>query len=89
VLAVARVSKLKALKEIFGKKGFWDFRPFTRVVKDWRGFKIASDYVVLNKLEAVGIVPKRDGRLKDVLPGEFGYFRENRGAGKSGRISFR
>lgn len=77
VLAVARASKLKSLKEIFGSKSFWDFRPFTRVVRGWRGFKITSDYVVLNtlnKLEAAGILPKRDGRLKDVLPGEFGYF---------------
>lgn len=35
---------------------FWDFRPYTRIVKGWRGFKIARDYVYLNHLEAIGVV---------------------------------
>lgn len=74
-IAVSGANKLKALKEIFGAKGFWDFRPFTRIVKSFRGYKIARDYVVLNQLEAMGIVPKREGRLRDVETGERHHFR--------------
>lgn len=35
---------------------FWDFRPYTRIVIGWKGFKIAKDYVYLNHLEAIGVV---------------------------------
>ena len=38
---------------------FWDFRPFTRVVESHRGYRIARDYVLKNRLEAEGIVPPR------------------------------
>ena len=38
---------------------FWDFRPYTRIVKGWKGFKIARDYVYLNHLEAIGVVQRR------------------------------
>ena len=36
---------------------FWDFRPFSRVVVGWRGYRIARDYVLLNEMEAAGVVP--------------------------------
>ena len=74
-LAVSGASKLRSLKSIFGSKSFWDFRPFTRVVKSFRGYKVARDYVVLNQLEAMDILPKRKGRLRDVEAGEKHYFR--------------
>ena len=75
-LAISGASKLRGLKSIFGGKGFWDFRPFTRVVKSWRGYKVARDYVVLNQLEAMDILPKRSGRLKDVAQSERHHFRQ-------------
>ena len=74
-IAVSGANKLKCLKEIFGKQGFWDFRPFTRVVRSLRGYKVARDYVVLNQLEAADVLPKRKGRLKDVEAGERHHFR--------------
>lgn len=58
-------------------KGFWDYRPFTRVVRSWRGYRIVRDYVILNQLEAFEIIPKRSGRLRDVEPGEHHYFRRS------------
>ncbi len=73
-LAVSGASKLTSLKAIFGGAKFWDFRPFTRIVYGWRGYSIARDYVLLNRLEALEILPKRNGRLRDVLPGEKLYF---------------
>lgn len=65
-MAATGAKKLKALALLVGKKGSWDYRPFSRVVKSYRGYKIAKDYVVLNQLEAAGVLPKREGRLKDV-----------------------
>lgn len=69
-LAVSGASKLAKLKEIFGQKRFWDFRPFTRVIRSYRAYKTVVDYVVLNELEALGILPKRAGRLREVTKGE-------------------
>ena len=73
-LAVSGANKKKSLQTIFGAKGFWDFRPFTRVIRSWRGYRIALDYLTLNQLEAEGILPKRSGRLREVEPGEDHYF---------------
>lgn len=40
------------------REPFWDKRPFTRIVEGFRGYRVAIDYVVLNQLEAAGIVPR-------------------------------
>lgn len=40
---------------------FWDFRPFTRVVEWGRDYRLQRDYVLLNALEALGVVPYRSG----------------------------
>lgn len=74
-LAVCGASKLKAISEILGAKKFWDYRPFSRVVRSKRGYQVAKDYVVLNQLEALEILPKRSGRLRDVASGEMHLFR--------------
>jgi len=76
-LAVSGASKLKGLAEIIGGK-FWDFRPFTRVIRSWRGYRIALDYVTLNQLEALEILPKRTGRLREVADGERHLFSHRR-----------
>lgn len=77
-LAVSGANRTRSLKDIFGTSGFWDFRPFTRVVRSFRGYRIARDYVVLNQLEAMEILPKREGRLKEVNPGERHHFRRRK-----------
>ena len=46
-------------KDDGAKDAFWDKRPFTRVIESFRGYRVAKDYVVLNRLEAEGIVPRR------------------------------
>lgn len=78
-LAVSGANKMKNLKSVFGAKKFWDFRPFTRVVYGFRGYKIAKDYVMLNRLEALGVLPKRAGRLREVDAGERYYFKPRAG----------
>ena len=60
-LKISGSSKLKSLK-----KKFWDYRPFSRIVRGWRGYRVARDYVVLNELETLGIVP---GRPKTIQTG--------------------
>jgi REP element-mobilizing transposase RayT len=37
-----------------GHGRFWDYRPFTRVVKSYRGFINLRDYLKVNKLEGLG-----------------------------------
>lgn len=76
-LAVTKANKNEGLKTILGGK-FWDFRPFTRVIRSWRGYRVALDYVTLNQLEALAIIPKRSGRLRDVESGERHLFRRRR-----------
>lgn len=78
VLAVTGANRLRSLKDYFGEKGFWDYRPFSRVVRSWRGYRIARDYVVLNQLEAAGILPKRSGRLRALQKGERHWFQPSR-----------
>ena len=40
---------------------FWDYRPFTRVVRGWKNFLILKDYVAINTLEGIGAT-KREAR---------------------------
>ena len=65
-MAVTGASKLISLKEILGAKKFWDYRPFTRIVRSVRAYKTIQNYILLNQLEASGIVPIRAGRLRDL-----------------------
>ena len=59
-----------------GKKsqGFWEFRPFSRIVNWGRDFKNCVQYLKKNVLEALGFVPYKPRKdyyskwLKDVLP---------------------
>jgi REP element-mobilizing transposase RayT len=44
--------------------GLWKYRPFSRVVRGWRAYKIVREYIQLNELEAQGRIPYRKSRLK-------------------------
>lgn len=37
---------------------FWDYRPYTKVVEWGRHYSIAHDYVVLNRLEGLGLISR-------------------------------
>lgn len=73
-IAITGANKNRSLRAIFGTGGFWDSRPFTRVIKGLRGVRIVNDYIRLNQLEAEGVIPKRKGRLRDLLSDEKVYF---------------
>jgi REP element-mobilizing transposase RayT len=41
---------------------FWDYRPFTRVIKSFRALLTLKDYLLINKLEGLG-VPRAKARV--------------------------
>jgi REP element-mobilizing transposase RayT len=36
------------------KAQFWDYRPFTRVIRGWRAILTMQDYMMINQLEGIG-----------------------------------
>jgi len=46
------------------KKSLWQVRPFSRVVRGWKAYKIVRDYIQLNEKEAMGEIPYQKRRLK-------------------------
>jgi REP element-mobilizing transposase RayT len=49
--------------------GFWDKRPFTRIIEWGREFKTVSTYLVQNTLEALGFIPYQPRKQKLRLTG--------------------
>lgn len=46
----------------YGKRDtpFFDQRPFTRIVNGWRrAYSIAKDYVIINQMEAAGVISRK------------------------------
>ncbi len=52
-------------------KGLWRHRPFSRVVRGWRAYKIVRDYIQLNEKEALGQIPYRKKRLTGLSNSEW------------------
>ncbi len=46
--------------------GLWKYRPFSRVILGRKAYGIVRDYLQLNELEALGHIPYRKHRLKDL-----------------------
>ncbi len=46
------------------RKKLWIHRPFTRVVKGWRAYKIIRNYIQLNEQEALGRIRYQKQRLR-------------------------
>lgn len=53
------------------KLRLWKFRPFTRVLNGWKVFKVVREYIQLNELEGLKIVPHRSARLKGLSSQEW------------------
>ena len=60
---IARLTMEAQRGHALGKK-FWDARPFTRIVEWGRDFKIACQYVLQNRLEALGFIPYQPRKNK-------------------------
>lgn len=52
-------------------KRLWKHRPFTRVIRGWRAFKIAKAYVRLNEKEALGEISYKKERLRGLSADEW------------------
>lgn len=52
------------------KKGtrLWRYRPFSRVVRGWRGYQIVRNYIQLNEKEALGEIKYNKLRLRGLKP---------------------
>jgi hypothetical protein len=48
----------------------WKYRPFTRVVRGYKAYKIVRDYIQLNEKEATGEVRYSKQRLRGLLADE-------------------
>ncbi|MEQ1876028.1 MAG: hypothetical protein ABL958_05235 [Bdellovibrionia bacterium] len=67
-MAVTGVSRWKRVAGVGGKvagssgvgtrEKFWDFRPFTRVVRGFKAFLSLRDYIDLNHMEGLGLTKK-------------------------------
>ena len=55
-------------KERQKREKFWEFRPFSRVVRGWTAEKTVRNYLQLNEKEARGEIPYSKSRLKGLTP---------------------
>ena len=46
------------------KQGFWNSRPFTRIIAWGRDYNVVKDYHTLNQLEVDGVVPARSQMIR-------------------------
>ncbi len=53
------------------KKSLWKYRPFSRVVKSYRAYKIVRDYIQLNEQEALGKISYQKNRLRGLSSGDW------------------
>ena len=53
-------------KQLSKKLKFWDYRPFSTVVDNFRQLNIVKDYINLNILESLGILKYQEARLATV-----------------------
>ena len=58
------IARAVGFKRDSAKQGFWNSRPFTRVIAWGRDYNIVKDYQTLNQLEADGAVPPRSQMLR-------------------------
>ena len=56
-MAVSGASRWK--KNVLKDRRFWDYRPYTRVVKSYKAFLNLKDYININKYEGVGYTRKQ------------------------------
>jgi REP element-mobilizing transposase RayT len=49
----------------------WKYRPFTRVVRGWKAYKVVRNYIQLNEKEVTGKIPYRNERLRGLSSTEW------------------
>ena len=56
---------------LMGTKSLWKFRPFSRVIKGWRAYKIIQNYIQLNEKEVLEEIRYQKQRLSGLSSGEW------------------
>jgi putative transposase len=51
--------------------GLWKYRPYSRVVRGYKAYKIVKNYIQLNEQEALDKIPYRKSRLRGLSAGEW------------------
>lgn len=63
-------------KTSFGKARLWIYRPFTRVVRGHKAYKIVVEYIRLNEFEVRGLIRYSKQRLKGLSSAEWIILRQ-------------
>ena len=53
------------------KLKLWMYRPFSRVVRGYKSYKVVRNYIQLNEKEALGIIPYKKNRLRGLSLAEW------------------
>ena len=53
------------------KLRLWMYRPFSRVVRGYKAYKVVRNYIQLNEKEALGIIPYKKNRLRGLSMAEW------------------
>ena len=53
------------------KLKLWMYRPFSRVVRGYKAYKVVRNYIQLNEKEALGIIPYKKNRLRGLSMAEW------------------
>ena len=53
------------------KLRLWMYRPFSRVVRGYKAYKVVRNYIQLNEKEALGIIPYKKNRLRGLSLAEW------------------
>ena len=53
------------------KLKLWMYRPFSRVVRGYKTYKVVRNYIQLNEKEALGIIPYKKNRLRGLSLAEW------------------
>lgn len=56
--------KANIKQKVTGTPKIWKYRPFSRVVRGWKSYKIIRNYIQLNEKEALGVIRYQKKRLR-------------------------
>ena len=65
LLACAKfTAKVNQNQKVTDNQNLWKYRPFSRVVRGWKSYKIIRNYIQLNEKEVKGAIKYQKKRLK-------------------------
>ncbi len=68
---IQRRTSSKGINSIKRKLKLWMYRPFSRVVRGYKAYKVVRNYIQLNEKEALGIILYKKNRLRGLSLAEW------------------